>query len=46
MLGEGTPDGWAAALPGHGGARVFVDAWFSPAFHARRALALGGAWAV
>ncbi len=46
MFGDGTPDGWAAVLPGYGPSRVMVDGAFSAGFHAGGELALGLAWLV
>jgi hypothetical protein len=46
MFGDGTPDGWAQALPGWGAGRVIVDASFSSEFHAWSALAVGAGWSV
>ena len=44
MFGDGTPDGWATALPGYRGGRVLVDAAFAPTFHAGGELLVGVAW--
>lgn len=44
MFGDGTPADWGAALPGHGPARLMIDAAYSPAFHSGTALGLGAAW--
>jgi hypothetical protein len=44
MFGDGTPDGWAIALPGWSASRVAVDAAFSPSFHAGAELAVAIAW--
>ena len=44
MFGDGTPDGWATAVPGYGGGRVLVDAAFAPTFHAGGELLVGVAW--
>jgi hypothetical protein len=46
MFGDGTPDGWAHALPGYGAGRVIVDAAFSQSFHAWGELAIGAGWAL
>ena len=46
MFGDGTPDGWARALPGWGAGRVVVDASFANGFHAWLELAVALAWAV
>jgi len=45
MFGDGTPVGWAAALPGHGPVRLMVDGAYSPTFHAGGELLLGLGWA-
>ena len=44
MFGDGTPDGWALALPGWAPTRVAVDAAFSDAFHAGTELAVALGW--
>ena len=44
MFGDGSPEWWAALLPGHGPSRVMVDGAFAPGFHAGWQLALGLAW--
>lgn len=44
MFGDGTPDGWAAALPGYGPTRMMVDGAFSNSFHAGGELLLSLAW--
>ena len=46
MFGDGTPDGWAAALPGYGPSRVMIDGSFSETFHATGGLWLALAWVV
>jgi hypothetical protein len=44
MFGDGTPDGWAVALPGYGPSRVMVDGSFSETFHAGADLWLSLGW--
>ena len=44
MFGDGTPDGWAVALPGWAPTRVAMDAAFSSSFHAGAELAVALAW--
>lgn len=44
MFGDGTPDGWAAALPGYGPSRLMVDGAFSEIFHGGGALVLSLGW--
>lgn len=44
MFGDGTPDGWAVALPGWAPTRLAVDAAFSDGFHAGTELAVALAW--
>lgn len=44
MFGDGTPDGWAAVLPGYGPSRVMVDGSFSETFHAGGDLWLSLGW--
>jgi hypothetical protein len=44
MFGDGTPDGWAVALPGWAPSRVAIDAAFSNTFHAGPELAISVAW--
>lgn len=44
MFGDGTPDGWALALPGWAPTRVAIDAAFSGTFHAGTELAISVAW--
>lgn len=46
MFGDGTPDGWAVVLPGHGPSRVMVDGAFSDSFHASAELWLSFGWVV
>ena len=44
MFGDGTPNGWALALPGWAPTRLAVDAAFSDAFHAGTELVVALAW--
>jgi hypothetical protein len=44
MFGDGTPDGWAALLPGYGPVRLMVDGAYSAEFHAGGELLLSLAW--
>jgi hypothetical protein len=44
MFGDGTPGGWASALPGWAPTRVAMDAAFSAAFHAGTELVIAVAW--
>lgn len=44
MFFDGTPQGWATALPGYGPTRVLIDGAFSPGFHAGGALAVSLVW--
>lgn len=46
MFGDGTPDGWAKLLPGHGAMRVIVDGSFAGSFRAWSELALAAGWAL
>jgi len=46
MFGDGTPDGWAAVLPGYGPSRVMVEGAFSDTFHAGGELILSVGWMV
>ncbi len=46
MFGDGTPDEWAALLPGYGPVRLMVDGAYSNQFHAGGELALSFVWAV
>lgn len=44
MFGDGTPDRWAAILPGYGPSRMMVDGAFSAGFHTGGELLLSIAW--
>jgi hypothetical protein len=46
MFGDGTPDAWAALLPGYGPSRVMVDGAFSATFHAGSELVLSAMWVI
>ena len=44
MFGDGTPDDWAALLPGYGSNRLMVGGAFAESFPAAGLLALSLAW--
>ena len=44
MFGDGTPDGWAVALPGYGPSRLMVEGAFSDSFNAGGELAISLGW--
>jgi hypothetical protein len=44
MFFDGSPQGWAVALPGYGPTRVLIDGAFSPGFDATGPLLLALAW--
>ena len=44
MFGDGSPEWWAALLPGYGPARVMIDGAFAPGFHAGWQLLLSLGW--
>jgi hypothetical protein len=46
MFGDGTPDGWAVALPGYGPSRLMVEGAFSDSFHAGGELVVSLGWTV
>jgi ABC-2 type transport system permease protein len=46
MFGDGSPSGWAQALPGWAPTRVAIDAAFSHSFHAGTELLIAAGWAL